>query len=916
LNFKFFLPALLLLSIPLHARNSSLSKPKPVPVVIDGRPLTPLCSTGGALRIYGRRYFGEEITMVCRCLGRQVKVPSMALDGGWVGCDGEIETMCFKLSRRLTGKEWKVLDNKRKLPAEAEPIDCPPENYVPPPPPLRPFDEKTRLELLKDLDSGDSQDRAKAESKILQRIRITKPIVIELGMDAAFARERGEREGEVNSLIIEGLSHPSRRVWFIFLKVLVKTPAPKEAVLPLLDLFKHDPSYSDVVLITKVLRKMPPAWLGLPWGTKWSTTGMPVPPPEYASFIGEILTLKDGRLLLIGNDRVRARSFKKTFAPPVWILDPAEKIWTPVKSPLSARDGHKGVLLPDGRVLVAAGSADGWRRAYYLDPNDATWTKGPVIESSRIHVLPGNRAAVMAWKKPGFQILDNKDRAVTGRFPAPENAREFLTVSLPSHEILALGGQLKKPHLFDPSGGVWRPVAEMNNRLEYPQVTALGSSVLVMGWNPDRTLLAEIFDPEKKRWRVLPAPPFRELYRPQVVLSEFEILIFNELGAHLFNLQTGRWTLAAPLQRQRRIHFAAAPLPEKKVLIVSRSAPPGIYDPFRPRTLPPETTPLPIPFEKGTAGSDDTPELASRPLSEPIMKLVDSLRSKQWDLVELLVKLGPAVIPELINGLEHKNPDVRTYAAMTLGKMGTDAHAAAPALARLLNNQNDPARGQAANALRRIRSTDPFVLAALEKSAAGGNAAAGNALNTLSPKTSVTASVRALSHKNPQVRVNSILTLKTQGPEAVEAAVASLIEVLKKDPAKSVRSVALDALGIIKTPGKFPIQAVTDATKDPDPWIRMAAARTLGQFGWHSGGKALDTLTELLKHEEAVIRYGALTGLGQIDSTAARAAAKKFREENMDKLLADLRRDSNHADREMQKAASHALRILENSTNR
>jgi len=102
------------------------------PPVIDEslyKHLKPMCSTGGALRIYGissiYREGKDEIFKKCDCIGKEVNVPSEARDGGWVGCDGEIRNLCYTLSRSLTGNEPNEFMHERKLPSDAIKVPCP-----------------------------------------------------------------------------------------------------------------------------------------------------------------------------------------------------------------------------------------------------------------------------------------------------------------------------------------------------------------------------------------------------------------------------------------------------------------------------------------------------------------------------------------------------------------------------------------------------------------------------------------------------------------------------------------------------------------------------------------------------------------------------------------------------------------------
>ncbi len=93
------------------------------------------------------------------------------------------------------------------------------------------------------------------------------------------------------------------------------------------------------------------------------------------------------------------------------------------------------------------------------------------------------------------------------------------------------------------------------------------------------------------------------------------------------------------------------------------------------------------------------------------------------DLFRVLETLGQESVPPLVALLADANPELRTLAAWTLGKLRADAHAAVPDLAKALTNDTDAiTRWTAAEALGRIGPAAEEAEAVLELAAASEDA--------------------------------------------------------------------------------------------------------------------------------------------------------------------------------------------------
>ena len=162
-------------------------------------------------------------------------------------------------------------------------------------------------------------------------------------------------------------------------------------------------------------------------------------------------------------------------------------------------------------------------------------------------------------------------------------------------------------------------------------------------------------------------------------------------------------------------------------------------------------------------------------------------------------------------------------AARVLGEMGSAAKGAVPALLELALNDSVPytetrTRVAAAYALLRIGADDPC-----EK--------------------------KVLKFLTDLVNHKSLYGLATRalgklGAEA-EAAVPTLVEVLKKNPNIDIRLAVAEALGQIGAEAAVP--ALVEALKGPDLELRRAVPKVLGQIG---ADTAVPALTETLKNDE------------------------------------------------------------------
>jgi hypothetical protein len=137
-------------------------------------------------------------------------------------------------------------------------------------------------------------------------------------------------------------------------------------------------------------------------------------------------------------------------------------------------------------------------------------------------------------------------------------------------------------------------------------------------------------------------------------------------------------------------------------------------------TLGSEPTPTEPRATESTASKDTQPDLTQQ-LEEArdqlmelekeaatselhIFALQDDKRTLESAASAALVRSGAAAAPALADLLSHRRADIRRWAAMLLGEIGPDAHAAADALHEALSDADEEVRLAARKALRKIEN--------------------------------------------------------------------------------------------------------------------------------------------------------------------------------------------------------------------
>jgi HEAT repeat protein len=286
-------------------------------------------------------------------------------------------------------------------------------------------------------------------------------------------------------------------------------------------------------------------------------------------------------------------------------------------------------------------------------------------------------------------------------------------------------------------------------------------------------------------------------------------------------------------------------------------------------------------------------------------------------------------LPQWIGQLTAEDLGTRWYAIYALGQLGPEAADAVEPLQKVLakRSEQEYVRGTAAWALGRIGpAAAPAVPLLTEVMHSKGHVSvrrnANEALGNLgaAAKPAVPELLKALADEDATTRVTAAVALWKieHSPEAVDA----LLDMLRRGKAPAPYEAAI-ALGTLDAEPAKVARALVEAFHAPDPDVRRAAARSVGQIGrpalpdlknaladsseevrrlaaealgW-MGPAAVPPLVAVLKNESPAARRAAARALGRL-GPAAKAAEP------------DLVEAVNDPDEDVRAAAAAALRTV------
>jgi hypothetical protein len=204
-------------------------------------------------------------------------------------------------------------------------------------------------------------------------------------------------------------------------------------------------------------------------------------------------------------------------------FDPGSGTWSAAGKMVTAVTAHTATLLPDGRVLVAGGSAFGGhgqavRAAELYDPASRSWTATKSMIDARwghtATLLPNGRVLIAGGfvgvgSLASAELYDPKDQswAATGSMDTGR-AKFTATLLLDGTVLVAGSGPRRSAELFDPASGSWAATATtVEWRTNDATATRLlDARVLLTGGGcgcpADEVSLAsaEMYDPASRTW--------------------------------------------------------------------------------------------------------------------------------------------------------------------------------------------------------------------------------------------------------------------------------------------------------------------------------------------------------------------------------------------------------------------------------
>jgi hypothetical protein len=247
--------------------------------------------------------------------------------------------------------------------------------------------------------------------------------------------------------------------------------------------------------------------------------------------------------------------------------------WSHTGSMGSARAEHTATLLPNGKVLVAGGVADGneavaLASAELYDPSTGSWTAtGSMVTPRARHTAT---------------LLKNGKVLVAGGY-CPGT-----TKGCPS--VLDPDGAIATAELYDPATGKWTATGSMKTtRFRHTASLLADGKVLVAGAEhgmPDAILAAaEVYDPGTGKWTPTTDMITARTQQFAVLLKDGTVLMVGGIGpvsatahdvlasAELYDAHSGTWKATGSLNTARAQPATIEVLRDGRVLIAGGDGP-------------------------------------------------------------------------------------------------------------------------------------------------------------------------------------------------------------------------------------------------------------------------------------------------------------------------------------------------------
>lgn len=237
-----------------------------------------------------------------------------------------------------------------------------------------------------------------------------------------------------------------------------------------------------------------------------------------------------------------------------------------------------------------------------------------------------------------------------------------------------------------------------------------------------------------------------------------------------------------------------------------------------------------------TRPEQSTEELAAlkgenfqKEINQLLKELAEGDIIEQYQAGRKLKKIGSPAVPALINALKEDNKKLRKAAMIVLGEIKDER--AVPILVDELEKTKDKKlRAGLIVILGRMgdKRATPLLMNALDENSDEIVGAAAYALGKLKEEKSVSSLMPLLNHPNEYVRKTVTEALGRIG----EPAVSVLVQEIRNMPLNT-QYLAIKILGSIG--GTEAVNALLDALKDDNEYIRLSAAESLSKLGNKEG---------------------------------------------------------------------------------
>jgi hypothetical protein len=255
--------------------------------------------------------------------------------------------------------------------------------------------------------------------------------------------------------------------------------------------------------------------------------------------------------------------------------------WLPADAMNVKRSKHTATLLPDGRVLVAAGTSNKvLSSAELYDPAADTWSQtGDLVVKRQLHsatLLPNGKVLVAGGFNNGGGTSQSSAELYdpgTGTWSqtgSMSQERDTHTATLlPNGKVLVAGGEgnageLSSAELFDPATGTWSQPGSMSQARELHTATLLPDGrVLVAGGTGSGGSLssAELYDPATATWSLTGSMSQKRSLYAATLLPDGKVLVTGGFDgvtdlstAELYDPTTGTWSQTASMSQARDAH--------------------------------------------------------------------------------------------------------------------------------------------------------------------------------------------------------------------------------------------------------------------------------------------------------------------------------------------------------------------------